>query len=141
MDYMGKKIWQEDPAAADDYRQRYVDGITAYIKRMNEACKRERRSFMAPEELAKNPEFYRQKYKKMLGLDRVEQPTAKPAEMTYVGSDELCRIYRMSVYITEEIPFYAMLLIPHNVKTPMPLVIAQHGCGHQNQSRLLCRCI
>ena len=129
MEYMGKKIWQEDPAAADDYRQRYVDGIAAYIRRMNGACKKERRSFMPPEELVKNPEFYRQKYKEMLGLNRFEQPASKPVEMTYVGNDELCRIYRMSVYITEEIPFYAMLLIPHNVKTPMPLVIAQHGGG------------
>ena len=50
MEYMGKKIWQEDPAAADDYRQRYVDGITAYIRKMNGACKKERRSFMPPEE-------------------------------------------------------------------------------------------
>lgn len=84
---------------------------------------------MPPDELAKNPEFYRKKYKEMLGLERFEQTTSRPAEIHYVGSDELCRIYRLSVFITEEIPFYAMLLIPHNVKEPMPLVIAQHGGG------------
>ncbi len=85
MDYMGKKIWQEDPSAADDYRQRYVDGIAAYIRMMNKACKKERRSFMPPHELVKNPEFYRQKYKEMLGLDQFEQPASKPVEMTYVA--------------------------------------------------------
>ena len=36
---MDKKIRQEDPAAADDYRQRYVDGIAAYVRQMNEECK------------------------------------------------------------------------------------------------------
>ncbi|MBQ8230628.1 MAG: hypothetical protein IJZ34_01655 [Lachnospiraceae bacterium] len=126
---MDKKIRQEDPAAADDYRQRYVDGIAAYVRQMNEECKNERRRFMPPEELVKNPEFYREKFKEMLGLNRFAKNASKPVEMTFVGSDELCRIYRLSVYITDEIPFYSMLLIPHNVKETMPLVIAQHGGG------------
>ena len=129
MEYNGKKIWEEDPAVADDYRQRYVEGIQKYIKRMNAAGKNTRKSFMSPEKMVKNQEFYREKYKDMLGLKCFEQKASKPVEMTYVGSDEICRIYRLSVYITDEIPFYAMLLIPHNVKKPMPLVIAQHGGG------------
>ena len=31
MEYNGKKIWEEDPEAADDYRQRYVEGIQIYM--------------------------------------------------------------------------------------------------------------
>ena len=129
MEYKGKKIWQEDPAEADIYRKRYVDGIAAFIKRKNAEGKKERRTFMPPEELVKRPEFYRRKYREMLGLELFEETVDKPVEVKYVGSDEICRIYRLTVYITEEIPFYSMLLLPHQVKTPMPLVIAQHGGG------------
>lgn len=129
MEYMGKKVWQEDPAAADDYRRDYAEGIAAYIRKRNEECKNERRRFMPPEELVKNPEFYRQKFMDMLGVKPFQLPTSKPVEITYTGSDEVCRIYRMRVPVMDEIPFYAMLLIPHCVKTPMPLVIAQHGGG------------
>ena len=129
MEYLGKQIWNEDPAAADDYRARYVDGIQAYIEKMNAECKEARRSYMPPEALVENQEFYRKQYKEMLGLEIFEKKIDKPVEMVYVGSDEVCKIYRLSVYITEEIPFYSMLLLPHNVKTPMPLVIAQHGGG------------
>lgn len=129
MEFMGKKIWDEDPGVADDYRLRYINGINSYIKKMNEKCKTIRKEYISPEALVKNQELYREKFKEMIGLKAFETKSEKPVEMTYVGSDEICRIYRMSVYITDEIPFYAMLLIPHNVKTPMPLVIAQHGGG------------
>ena len=31
--------------------------------------------------------------------------------------------------VSGRIPFYAMLLLPHEGQTPMPLVVAQHGGG------------
>lgn len=127
MEFMGKKLWSEVPTAADDYRQRYVDGLAAFVARKNSACKGERTAFMSPEALKADPEYFRQKYRQMLGLELFDGPTAKPAQLVYVSSDDVCDIYRLTVYITEEIPFYAMLLLPHNVPRPMPLVIAQHG--------------
>ena len=39
----------------------------------------------------------------------------------------MCKIYRLSAYVTDEIPFYSMLLIPLTAQTSVPLVIAQHG--------------
>ena len=129
MEYLGKKIWDEDPSAADDYRARYAEGIQKYIQKMNMECKNIRRKTMPPEEMVKIQEFYREKYKEMLGMQLFAGKTTKPVEKTYVGSDEICEIYRLSVYITDEIPFYSMLLLPHNEGIPMPLVIAQHGGG------------
>lgn len=129
MEYMNKKIWEQDPAAADDYRLRYVDGIEQYIQRMNVQSKNVRRDFISPQELVKKQEYYRKKYREMLGLDLFAATPSKATVMSYVGSDEICKIYRLTVYITDEIPFYAMLLIPHDVQRPMPLVIAQHGGG------------
>lgn len=129
MEYFGKQIWNEDPEVADAYRTRYAEGIQAYINRKNAECKDLRRKNMPPEKLAENPRVYHEKYKEMLGLKLFEEKASKPVEITYVGSDEVCKIYRLSVYITDEIPFYSMLLLPHNVKEPMPLVIGQHGGG------------
>jgi len=129
MEYLGKQIWDEDPAAADDYRARYVEGIQEFIRNKNAEYKESRRNTMPLKELVKNQEFYREKYKEMLGMQLFADDVSKPVEITFVGKDEVCSIYRLSVYITEEIPFYSMLLLPHNVKEPMPLVIAQHGGG------------
>lgn len=129
MEYMGKQVWEENPKEADIYRSRYVEGIAEYINKRNAECKVLRRKYMPPEKLIQDQEFYREKYKEMIGLNVFEQKGTCPVEMAYIGEDEICRIYRLSVHITAEIPFYAMLLIPHNVKSPMPLVIAQHGGG------------
>ena len=129
MEFLGKQIWNEDPIAADDYRARYAEGIQEYIKNKNEECKNIRRNTMSPEELKKNLEIYREKYKEMLGLQLFSGNVLKKVETEFVGTDEVCSIYRLSVYIAEEIPFYSLLLLPHNVKEPMPIVIAQHGGG------------
>lgn len=127
MEYFGKKIWEEEPAAGDGYRSRYVEGIQAFIRNRNEACKKLRRENMPPEDVAIRQKWYRKQYEEMLGLELFAAPVSKPAEITYVGRDDVCEIYRLSVFITEEIPFYSMVLIPLNAAKPVPLVIAQHG--------------
>lgn len=129
MEFMGKKLWSEAPTAADDYRQRYADGLAAFVARKNAESKRLRTEAMSPEALKADPEYFRQKHREMLGLDLFDGPAPKPVEIVCAGSDEVCDIYRLTVYITEEIPFYAMLLLPHNAPRPMPLVIVQHGGG------------
>lgn len=129
MEYAGKRIHEEAPAVADSYRKAYAEGIQKFIERKNEEAKLLRRQYMEPEELVKDPEKYRTAYQELLGLPAFAKEAACPAQMSYVGSDEVCRIYRLQVFLTEEIPFYAMLLLPHQAAKPMPLVIAQHGGG------------
>lgn len=127
MEYLGKKIWQEDPSFSDNYRRNYVEGIDQYVARMNRECKQHRHNNMSPNALIANPEKYRTKYCELLGLDLFKEPSSKPSTLVYVGSDDVGKIYRLTVYITDEIPFYALLVLPHNVEEPMPLVVAQHG--------------
>lgn len=129
MEYAGKKIWEEAPGVADDYRRAYIAGIEKYIAGKNEECRQARRNWMSPCKLAENPEKYRRAYREMLGLDLFTGQASKPAEKIYVGRDAVCCIYRLQIYLTEEIPFYALLLIPHHVKAPMPLAVTQHGGG------------
>lgn len=126
MEYKGKNVWQEDAGAADAYRRQYVAGIKDYIKNRNLECKNKRKVFLNPEELVKNPEKFRDMYKEMLGINQFLENGMTSAEMIYVGKDDICRIYRLTVKVTDEIPFYAMLLIPHGIDK-CPLAIVQHG--------------
>ena len=129
MIFNGKNIFDEEPQVADINRRNYVDGISAYIKRLNNEAKDIRREFMPPEELAKNPEKYRALYREMLGLNKLTYKDSSRATKEYVASDDVSDIYRLTVYITEEIPFYAMLIIPKDAPKPYPVMIAQHGGG------------
>lgn len=128
MEYAGKKIREETPEVADGYRKAFVDGIEHYIALKNAACKAERSAFVN-EALVREQEALRERYKKMLGLDAFSGESGKAAELQYAGSDGVCKIYRLVVYIVDQIPFCSMLLIPHEAKAPLPLVIAQHGGG------------
>lgn len=127
MDYKGKRVWNEAPDVADNYRKAYVEGVSKFIQRLNENGKLSREEYIPPEKLVKNQEFYRGEYARMLGMDLFLEDTTSECTISLVGKDEICTIYRMVIPISKEIPFYAMLLIPHNIKAPMPLIIAQHG--------------
>lgn len=126
---MERKIWTETPDFADPYRQAYLSGIEEYIARMNRECAQARRTYFCPEKLKKDQERYRREYLQMLGLDTFLNAGTPKANLVYVGQDDSCDIYRLTVELTEEIPFYSLLMIPKSVTGPVPLVIAQHGGG------------
>ena len=129
MIFNDKNIFEEAPDVADINRKNYVDGMNAFINRLNTEAKDKRREFMPPEDLAENPKKYRALYHQMLGLDKLTYSDLSRATKEYVASDDVSDIYRLTVYITEEIPFYAMLIIPKDAPKPYPVMIAQHGGG------------
>lgn len=129
MEYAGKKIWLESPDAADGYRKNYICGIEEYISRKNSECRAARRAALKPEMLALEQNIVREQFRQMLGLPLFSGRSYRPADLQYVGKDDICRIYRLVVYIVDQIPFYSILLLPHGVSEPIPLVIAQHGGG------------
>lgn len=128
MKYKGKTVWSEAPEIADDYRRAYIDGINNFIKNKIQAAKNLRREFMPPEELVKNTERYRAEYKKMLGVPQFLD-TPPVVERKKVGEDDFSDIYRLTIQLTDEIPFYAMLLLPKKRDGKVPLVVFQHGGG------------
>ncbi len=121
-------IYQEPTAVGDAYRQRYADGIARFIAQRNAACKELRRTQFSPEELVQNAEEYRAQLKKMLGMELFASD-GRSVKKEYVGEDALASIWRLTVTVMGSIPFYALLIIPHNGNTRTPLVIAQHGGG------------
>ena len=126
--YENKSVWSEEPNTADDYRRAYVEGLSKYVENQITSARNTRREFMPPDELAKDPEKYRAEYKKMLGLpDFSNVPLF--AEHKKVGEDDYSEIYRIKLWVTEEVPFYAMLLLPKGKRDSSPLVIFQHGGG------------
>lgn len=128
MFYKGKKIYEDLPSSADDRRLGYLKGIEAYIERKNSESQAVRDDIVSSRDFIKNIEIYRQKYRDMLGINAFLSESTPVTERVYVGSDDLCDIYRLCVFITEQIPMYALLFLPRG-KSKAPLFIAQHGGG------------
>ena len=110
------------------YRKNYIDGIKDFIERKNKEGFLAREEFMPADKFAENLEEYRKLYHKMLGLDKLCYSKLPEPKMEFVGEDDDCKIYRVVVYVTPEIPLHGLLFKPHGVEKA-PLIIAQHGGG------------
>ncbi|MBQ7387295.1 MAG: dienelactone hydrolase family protein [Clostridia bacterium] len=128
MIYKGNKIFEDTPTAADEYRLGYIKGIEDYILRKNSESQAVRESLFEKYMLAGRVDEYRKIYRDMLGLSAFEGQVLPPTECILAGCDDVCDIYRLRVYITPEIPMYAMLFLPRATEA-VPLVVAQHGGG------------
>lgn len=115
-------------ADGDKYRKDFIDGIMSYVNRKNKEGFENRESFMPPETFGDKIEEYRKQYVEMLGINNFDFEDCPEPEMSFLGEDSDCKIYRVVVYITKEVPFSGLLMIPHGI-LKAPLVIAQHGGG------------
>ena len=113
-------------AEGDTCRLQYKNGFDDYIKRLTAEAYDRRDELMLTEDLGLHLEEHRQRYIKMLGLDRISTQGNPEPILTRVGEDDDAVIYRAIVHITPEIPQYGLLFVPHGI-TRAPLVIAQHG--------------
>lgn len=132
--YKKKRIFEVKTTDADSYRRDYVKGIESYIECRCAAARNERYKLITSGDFKENQVQYRKMYLGMLGADKILSEPTGEVERVFVCDDEVCKIFRLKVYITPEIPMYAMLLLPHNVKAPVPLVVAQHGGGGTPES-------
>ena len=132
--YKGKNIFEGKPTDADSYRRDYVKGIEKYIADKCAAARDARYKLITEGDFKENQAEYRRMYRNMLGVDKLLSENTDKVECSLVCDDEVCKIFRLKVYITPDIPMYAMLLLPHNVKAKAPLVVAQHGGGGTPES-------
>lgn len=125
METGNKTLLWEDPSIADSYRKAYIDGIENCLARLNGEAQRHRRNSMD----ARTQEHNRNILKVLLGVDLFEGTASLPPQLTEAGETYLAKVYRLTVYITDEIPFYALLHLPKASNPPLPLIVAQHGGG------------
>ena len=112
----------------DKYRKNYIDGINEFILRKNQEGFNVRETFMQTENFPEKIEIYRKQYIEMLGIDKFDSTNLPEPTMTLVGNDEECSFYRVVVYVTKEIPFHGLLMVPNGIEKAQ-LIIAQHGGG------------
>ena len=112
----------------DSCRLAYKNGIDAYVKRLQDEGNKNRESFLNVNDFSEKIEEYRQGYIEMLGINKISEGILPTPTLTRVGEDGDAVIYRVTVHITEEIPMYGLLFVPHGTERA-PLVIVQHGGG------------
>ena len=115
--------------SAENCRKLYKDGIDAYIKRLENGGNEMRKSVFSSSDFLENIEKYREKYIRMLGLDKIESENVPTPMLTKIGECEDGLIYSATVFVTLEIPMYGLLFVPHGILGKAPLVIVQHGGG------------
>ena len=127
IDYLEANFYKETEDLGYPYRKAYVDSIHRFIKKSHAKATQTREKLYSSEEFLENQEKYREKYLEMLGIPKKQEGYPK-VKKEYVGQDELCLIYRLSIETMEDFFFYGMLFLPHGANNA-PLVIAQHGGG------------
>ena len=130
MDFIKKEYYTESFEKSMKYKKMYLDSIYNFIKKSYEKAESNRNKYITPEKFSQNKEHYRDEYKKMIGIPDIPGLPALPkVKKEYIASDVLCKFYRVSIETMPDYWFYGLLMIPHGVKTQVPLVIAQHGGG------------
>lgn len=138
MEYKGKNLYCGNVGDGNNYRKEYLSSIERLIERRMKNGNSVREKTMTPEMLVKNPEYFRHEYLKMIGFpfDLMSEKIPK-AEMEYIGNDDMCKLYRVSIEVAEDFLFYGILMLPHESAanaSKVPLVIAQHGGGGTPES-------
>ena len=118
---VSEEIIEAGNKARADYHASIIDVIA---KRRVEADKARR---LTHEKIKKNPEKYREEFKKMLGWPLTDYDKEIPtAEWTLLGVKEDKEIYRVILSLPIGISFYG-IYFKHIGREKRPLVILQHG--------------
>ena len=130
MEYNGKNCYTEDVDKSFSYKKTYLDSIFDFIQKENDKAQEKREKYISAKKLSENKAFYRAEYMKMIGCPTFEEVLKVPnVKQEYVATDDLCKIYRLSVETMPDFWFYGLLMIPIGAENNTPLVIAQHGGG------------
>ncbi len=127
--YKGKNCYTEKEEISLKHKKAYLDSVYKFIQNGQAAARNKRDRYIDPEKLHNDPDFYRGQFMSVVGIpdfDRSETPNFK---REFVGRDDMCEIYRISVEVIPDFWFYGLLMLPENTENPTPLVIAQHGGG------------
>lgn len=123
--FHGKECLPYDLQNGNSKREEYIKGICDFIESERIAAKNVRDEWASPEKMAKNREFYREKFLSMIGSP--EFPKARPrAKKEKIGEDAFGTMYSMQIEVLPNLWFYGILSLPF-ANGKLPFVIAQHG--------------
>lgn len=135
MDCISKnEAYSEGVGYANHYRVQQYREICAFIESMRERADEKRAGYFKPDcsspcNFAADIERYRKDFMQMLGYPdcMYEECRRIPdAEVSFVAEDGYGKIYRVRIFISENLSAYGLLFTPLS-NAPYPLVIAQHG--------------
>ena len=122
---MANAKYTEELSFGNEYRINYLNGITKMLDRMDAEKQKERDEFA--KEILADPDSARKKLKNMLGWPLNTAPSPfLGVELIPVTENETETVYRMLIEVFEGVKFYGILTLKKS-KTPLPLVICQHG--------------
>ena len=117
--------YQEEKETSKCYKEQYVSGLSALIENREQLCQKNRETYA--KDIFKNPESYRNDFRKMLGwplVDYEQEELFAPTMEKLSDEDGYC-IYRMQFEILKGV-FLAGLFFKTDTQKA-PLVIFQHG--------------
>ncbi|MBQ3221433.1 MAG: hypothetical protein IJB34_05685 [Clostridia bacterium] len=124
------KYYSEEIVKNTPERKEYLDTLCAFLDREKEVAKEKRGAFISPAQYKENPEFYREKYKEMLGFPLTEkQQTPVCIEKKFVARDLNVNIYRMRFEFPFGVKTYGMYFEQTENAKNAPFVLGLHGGG------------
>ena len=126
-----KKIYtEEDIRSSNAYRSDYYASIADFVAAHGDKNAEERKNTVTPEYFAKNRDSLKKLFVDMLGypLDKYEYGVPA-AEKIYVGEDDYCKIYRVTVNTIGKIKFYVILTVPLEEREKYPLCTYRKNSG------------
>lgn len=124
--------YTEDKAVSQPYRAGYLASVKAYLAAAQAEAAAKRETFITPQKLAENPDFYRRAFYEMLGAPLTDYETHRQTpvrcvEDTPVSCDGECEIRRLRLAVLGDFTMYGILFLPKNRAPDAPFVISQHG--------------
>ena len=110
------------------FRENYYKGVLSFLNDAYQKQTEKRQEHFSPKNYRENPEKYRVQFLEMLGFPLLELgKDAILQEKIFVARDKNVNIYRMTLLINAQIPFYGLYFEQIENKEEAPFVIALHG--------------
>lgn len=134
MVFHGKNLYTEKSSDSVKYRELYAASIHHYIENLRSKAENKRNEYITPQLLCENREKYRIHYYNMLGNPLNTYTSTLPlpkVSKEFVAEDDLGKIYRVMLEITENFVFYGILFLPKDFDETKKYsyIISQHGGG------------
>ena len=126
------ELYTEDISVSEPYRAAYVAGVECAVARMKKKAQEKRAAWISPEKMRKDPDFYHEEYKKMLGIPLLIEAMGNDApriEETPYAEDSLAYISRMKIYLADDVCFTGIFFKPKKSQPPYRLLVYSHGGG------------